>query len=36
MRLIKPKVEILDRLDETEVLLRIANVARKYCYALPM
>ena len=31
MRLIKPKVEILDRLDETEVLLRIANVART-CY----
>ena len=31
MRLIKPKVEILDRLNETEVMLRIANVART-CY----
>ena len=31
MKLIKPKVEILDRLDEQEVMLRIATVART-CY----
>lgn len=31
MKLIKPKVEILDKLDEQDVMLRIATVART-CY----